>query len=67
MEVAFSLKFHRPKFDTPVARDKQSDDARLILANGLARDPMDLRAVAMPEDGPRDDFGGPEMVTKDQV
>lgn len=67
MEEAFSFPFHRPKFDTPVVRDKASDDVRLILANGLARDPFELRALAMPEDKPGDGWGGADMITKDQV
>ena len=67
MEAAFSFKFHRPKFDTPLSRERQSDDARLVLASGLARDPIDLRALAMPADKPRDDWNGPDMVSKDQV
>jgi hypothetical protein len=67
MEDAFSFKFHRPTFDTPVDREKQSDDARLILANGLARDPIDLRKVLMPYDNPPPVHEGQEMVTKDKV
>ena len=67
MEKAFSFNFHRPKFDTPVKKSSDADDARLILANGLARDPFDLRSVAMPEDRPGNDRRGPDMITKDQV
>jgi hypothetical protein len=67
MEEAFSFKFHRPRFDRPVKKSSDADDARLILASGLARDPFDLRSVAMPDDRPGDDWGGPDMITKGQV
>jgi hypothetical protein len=67
MEEAFSFKFHRPQLDVSLERDSDSSDSRLILANGLARDPVELRKVAMPEDDERNITVLPEMITKDQV
>jgi len=69
MQPAFQRAFYRPELDRDLICDAGVDPARLIIADGLARDPIALRDVAMPRD--RGTEGSPsslpEMITKDQV
>lgn len=54
-EGTFARPFHRPQLDPRLRCDDGTHPSRLILADGLARDPIDLRKVAMPnppKDGP---------------
>ena len=69
MEPAFARPFHRPTLDPDLDSHDGVDPVRLILADGLARDPNELRAVAaMPRDRPaRAGPCAPEPITKDQV
>jgi hypothetical protein len=68
MEKAFQRAFQRPEIARDLACDEDSDATRLIIADGLARDPIDLREIIMPGDRtaapPR---AQPEMITKDQM
>ena len=76
MEQAFDLKFYRPRLSPTLNRDRASQDTRLILADGLARDPFDLREVVMPLDREKNQAVSGNMgnargtnweITKDQV
>jgi hypothetical protein len=68
MEAAFHRPFHRPQLSLSLHHDESCEPGRLILADGLARDPIDLREVAMPRDlPPAPVYHAPEMITKDQV
>ncbi|OYZ13688.1 MAG: hypothetical protein B7Y35_07460 [Sphingomonadales bacterium 28-64-96] len=76
MEEAFDLKFYRPRLSPTLQRDRASQDIRLILADGLARDPIELREVVMPLDRENHHASSGNMgnargtnweVTKDQV
>jgi hypothetical protein len=68
MEAAFHRPFHRPQLSLGLQFDEECEPGRLILADGLARDPIDLREVAMPRDlPPLTIYQAPEMITKDQV
>ena len=68
MAPAFSLPFHRPAIDRHLALADGADASRLILADGLARDLINIPEISMPGDRqfvplpPQ-----PETVTKDQV
>lgn len=50
MQPAFLQAFHRPGLANDLELDEQVDTGRFTLADGLARDPIDLREVLMPED-----------------
>jgi hypothetical protein len=70
METAFHRSFHRPTLATDLDFQSGAEPGRLILADGLARDPIELRkVVAMPGDrppkGPLSRY--PDPITKDQV
>ena len=67
MEPAFHRTFHRPQVAQGLQYDGACEAGRLILADGLARDPIEVRKVAMPGDPtpPRDCL--PDMITKDQM
>lgn len=52
MEAAFQRPFHRPNLDPSLLCEPGTHPGRLILADGLARAPVDLRQVAMPSDRP---------------
>lgn len=68
MEAAFHRRFHRPTLAADLDLQKGAEPGRLILADGLARAPIDLREVAMPGDRPPPvPPPYPEMITKDQV
>jgi hypothetical protein len=68
MEPAFNRPFHRPQLSLGLQYNESCEPGRLILADGLARDPIDLREVAMPRDRPPPPiYQPPEMITKDQV
>lgn len=68
MEPAFARSFHRPALGADLTHDAAADPVRLILADGLARDPIDLREVLMPLDrSTPPKRPEPEPVTKDQV
>lgn len=68
MVGAFHRSFHRPQLSPGLQFDESCEPGRLILADGLARDPIDLREVAMPRDRPPPmTYQPPEMITKDQV
>lgn len=62
MQEAFHRAFHRPEIDPNLDFDRSVEPGRLVLADGLARDPIDLREVAMPRDrgpSPPSGFGLP--------
>lgn len=66
LESVFARPFHRPAVATTLRYDKRCEAGRLILADGLARDPWELKDVAMPTSPPpvhaRDvPFVGPEQ------
>lgn len=68
MEKAFHRPFHLPELARDLYCDPRTEPGRLILADGLARAPIDLREVAMPGDRPPATPSCiPEMITKDQV
>lgn len=68
MEGAFQRPFHRPDLDPALVCDPGAHPERLILADGLARAPVDLREVAMPRDRQKiAPVQLPEMISKDQV
>lgn len=68
METSFQRVFQRPEIARDLACDDDSEASRLIIADGLARDPIDLREIIMPGDRPTaPSTAQPEMVTKDQV
>ena len=68
MEKGFQRAFQRPEIAHDLACDDDSDASRLIIADGLARDPIDLREIIMPGDRPAAAaVAQPEMITKDQV
>jgi hypothetical protein len=66
MERAFHRRFYKPEVAPGLRYDQRCEAGRLILADGLARDPIELRNVSMPGDPPPRPTG-PEMITKDQV
>lgn len=68
MQAAFDRPFHRPALAIDLACDPATDPTRLTIADGLARDPIELREVRMPRDRPRRVIAvAPEAITKDQV
>lgn len=68
MEGSFQRPFHRPALDPALACEVGTHAGRLILADGLARAPVDLREVAMPRDRPRPVVKErPDFISKDQV
>ena len=67
MKGAFHRAFHIPELERDLEYDERCEAGRLILADGLARDPIELREVAMPGDPPPPISSGPEMISKDQV
>ena len=67
MERAFHRQFHRPELAPTLDYDKRCEPGRLILADGLARDPIELRDVSMPRDPPPSVYRPPEMIGKEQV
>lgn len=69
MESAFQRPFYQPELGADLTCDPGTVPARLILADGLARDPIRLRDVVMPLDHrpERDARHLPEMISKDQV
>jgi len=50
MERVFRRPFQRPGLSSDLQHEPGAPAGRLILADGLARDPIDLREVAMPGD-----------------
>lgn len=52
MAGAFQRPFLRPEFDRAVRCEDGAQPGRLVLADGLAHAPFDLREVAMPRDRP---------------
>ncbi len=50
MAAAFQRPFHRPQLDTSLRCEDGAYPGRLVLADGLANAPFDLRGVAMPRD-----------------
>lgn len=52
MAGAFQRPFHRPELDRGVRCEDGAHPGRLVLADGLAHAPFDLREVAMPRDCP---------------
>ncbi|WP_205012836.1 hypothetical protein [Sphingomonas panacisoli] len=68
MAASFQRPFFRPELDRGLLRDAGASEGRLVLADGLARSPIELREVAMPGDRPPPQpHSGPEMISKDQV
>ena len=66
LAAAFTRPFHQPSVASTLRYDHSCEAGRLILADGLARDPIDLKDVALPIDLPPRP-SGPEMITKDMV
>lgn len=52
MTGAFQRSFHRPELDRALICEVGAQAGRLVLADGLAHAPFDLREVAMPRDRP---------------
>jgi hypothetical protein len=52
MAGAFDKPFHHPRIADDLHYDRECDPARLILADGLARDPVLLREIALPKPPP---------------
>lgn len=52
MAGAFQRPFHRPELDRALICEVGAQPGRLVLADGLAHAPFDLREVAMPRDRP---------------
>jgi hypothetical protein len=67
MESAFHRGLYRPELAPGLRYNAACEAGRLILADGLARDPIDLRQVAMPGDPPVRPVPLPEVISKDQV
>lgn len=68
MARAFNRPFHRPAIGLDLHHEPGADPVRLVLADGLARDPIDLRDVAMPGDRATPAAAArPNMISKDQV
>lgn len=68
MQNAFQRAFQRPEIARDLECDPATDPTRLIIADGLARDPIDLREIVMPGDRPAVVKPAlPEMISKDQV
>jgi hypothetical protein len=67
MEMAFHRPFYRPELSSDVEYEPRCEAGRLILADGLARDPAQLRDVVMPADRPQLCSPQVEFVSKDQV
>lgn len=68
MEDKFQRAFQRPDIARDLECDPATDATRLIIADGLARDPIDLREIIMPGDRPiTAQSKMPEMISKDQV
>ena len=47
-QSAYSRKFYKLDLDTRLERDHNAASSRLILADGLAWDPVGLQKVALP-------------------
>ena len=67
METAFHRAFHRPQLSDDLDYDRNCEAGRLVLADGLARDPAQLREVVMPADRPQPRSQAVDFVSKDQV
>lgn len=68
MEQAFHRGFHRPTLAADLDFETDTDPGRLIMADGLARAPIDLREVALPAAKPSVvSTCIPDMISKDQV
>jgi hypothetical protein len=68
MSAAFQRPFHCPQLDSALVCERGAHAGRLILADGLANAPFDLREVAMPRDRPPQAIHyGPDPTSKDIV
>jgi hypothetical protein len=64
---AFDKPLARPTLGEYLVYDERCPASRLLLADGLARDPNDLKAVALPKPLPPREWHDPLGPSKDQV
>jgi hypothetical protein len=64
---AFDKPLARPTLSQYLIYDERCAASRLLLADGLARDPNDLKAVALPKPPPPPEWHDPLGPSKDQV
>lgn len=64
---AFDKPLVRPTLSQYLIYDERCAASRLLLADGLARDPNDLKAVALPKPPPPPEWHDPLGPSKDQV
>ena len=67
LAVAFQKPFHHPAIAPTLRRDPACEAGRLILADGLARDPIDLRGIALPKPPTPPGWSDPVAPGKEQV
>lgn len=67
LEAAFTRPFHRPQIAPTLRFNKNCEAGRLILADGLARDPIDLKEVRLPAKAPVMRFQDPQYIGPEQV
>ena len=65
--AAFEKPFHRPSVASTLRRDPKCEAGRLILADGLARDPIELKDIVLPKPPPPPEWKDPLGPGKDQV
>ena len=68
MEKAFQRPFQRPTITRDISSEPGTNPIRLIIADGLARDPIELRSIVMPGVCPVAPKTAPqEMITTDTM
>lgn len=67
LSAAFEKPFHRPAIASTLRYSKACEAGRLILADGLARDPIDLRDIVLPKPPPPPSWTDPIAPGKEQV
>lgn len=65
--AAFEKPFHVPDVDTDLSYDRRCEAPRLILADGLARDPIELHDIALPRPLPPAEWKDPPAPGPEQV
>jgi hypothetical protein len=66
-QAAFARPFHRPSIAPTLRYDRNCEPGRLILADGLARDPIDLKDVTLPPEPSAARFQEPTYIGPEQV
>jgi hypothetical protein len=67
LEAAFARPFHRPAVASTLRYNHDCAPGRLILADGLARDPIDLKEVRLPPPPTPPSFNEPAFIGPEQV